>query len=70
MVEINETEKPTEATVTAEEIRKVKRDSKTCSILKGLKYNINEIWMSDTDSVSIWICFNHLKWKWSERIVF
>ena len=41
MVEINETEKPTEATVTAEEIRKV--DSKTCSILKGLKYNINEI---------------------------
>ena len=42
MVEINETEKPTEATVTAEEIRKVKRDSKTCSILKGLKYNINE----------------------------
>ena len=28
MVEINETEKPTEATVTAEEIRKVTRDSK------------------------------------------
>jgi len=43
MVEINETEKPTEATVTAEEIRKVKKDSKTCSILTGLKYNINEI---------------------------
>ena len=40
MVEINETEKPTEATVTAEEIRKVKRD---ISILKGLKYNMNEI---------------------------
>ena len=43
MVEINETEKPTEATVTAEEIRKVKRDSKMCSILKGSKYNDNEI---------------------------
>ena len=34
MVEINETEKPTETTVTAEEIRKVIRDSKP-SKMKG-----------------------------------
>ena len=36
MAEINETEKPTEATVTAEEIRKVKRDPKP-SKMKGFQ---------------------------------
>ena len=41
MVEINETEKPTEATVTAEEIRKVKKE-----ILNHLKWKGSkiEIW--------------------------
>ena len=43
MVEINETEKPTETTVTAEEIRKVKRDPKP-SKMKGFQ-NWNTVFL-------------------------